>query len=174
MDGCVTCDHLRGGGVQQGAGRSCVRRLSPAAVRSLFFRAHSIARTSDNAIEMHAPTGSALLTLESAALPNQTPSRDCRAAAHLRDVSKSGRELGVYWKIMQTPSEGSPGSRRPGKVKYGWGGNVRSSCSAAEQEGMFGVRKGRFGGAARTEPARRSCPEHLLSKHANLEIPVSL
>lgn len=114
---------------------------------------------------MHAPTGSALLTLESAALLNPTPSRDCRAAAHLRDVSKSGRELSVYWKIMQTPSEGLPGSRCPEKVKYKRGGNVRSSCSSTEQRGMFGIREGRFGGAARMEPpggpvrGRSRCPD---------------
>lgn len=141
---------------------ACVALASRGALPLFFFfRVHSIARTSDNDIEMHAPAGSALLTLESAALPNPTPSRDCRAAAHLRDGSKSGGELSVYWKIMQTPSEGLQGSRRPEKVKYKWGGNVRSSCRSAEQGGMFGIRKGRSG---------RTHPEVLLrgpSKQAN-------
>lgn len=130
MDGRITCNHLRRGwgwGGRRGvhAAESLIHLRAShqpgwGAARLCFKISFCCVHSAERQImmlEMHAPTGSALLTLESAACPNQTASCDCWAPvcvrAHLRHSSESGRELRACWKIMQWPSEGLRGSGNP-------------------------------------------------------------
>lgn len=62
MADCVTCNHLWGE-------CTCSALARAARGSSCFLRIRSIARPSDNDIEIHAPMGSALLTLESCRSP---------------------------------------------------------------------------------------------------------
>lgn len=77
MDDCVTCNQLWGECM-------CVALARAACGSSCFLRIHSNARPSDNDIEIHAPMGSVLLTLESCRSPESDAEPrlpGCRASA---------------------------------------------------------------------------------------------